>query len=240
MNSPEQSLVWPQDFPPTDFWKKFFWGIRKLRPDISFFKSLSEQQAARTEAVMSAWQDIKHRQIAQQFGESISSSLGWKQPYFIPADKAVVVAYGPKFLDFEEFLWEEAICKFEKNLGKRLRKGFWKSVVDWQDKNVIFGDLIKKLVEEIDSKTRRFHKPKTGLRNNLVKNMTTTSSQRPRTCRACGKKFDYPVKGSAATRHHCEDCVALPAETRKTLERLNSRVTQLENQLRRLQENPPR
>jgi predicted aldo/keto reductase-like oxidoreductase len=63
-------------------------------------------------------------------------------------------------------------------------------------------------------------------------------AQRPRTCRACGKKFDYPVKGSAATRHHCEDCVAVPPETRKILERLNSRVTQLENQLRRLQEKP--
>jgi len=62
-----------------------------------------------------------------------------------------------------------------------------------------------------------------------------TSVPRPRTCRACGKKFDYPVKGSAATRHHCEDCVALPPETRKILERLNSRVTQLENQLRRVQ-----
>ena len=62
------------------------------------------------------------------------------------------------------------------------------------------------------------------------------SGERPRTCRACGKKFDYPVKGSAATRHHCEDCVTVPAETRKILERLSSRVTQLENQLRRLQE----
>ena len=70
--------------------------------------------------------------------------------------------------------------------------------------------------------------------------MTTpiTSGQRPRTCRACGKKFDYPVKGSAATRHHCEDCVAVPPETRKILERLNNRVTQLENQLRRQQEKP--
>jgi hypothetical protein len=64
------------------------------------------------------------------------------------------------------------------------------------------------------------------------------SGERPRTCRACGKKFEYPIKGGAATRHHCEDCVAVPAETRKTLERLNTRVTQLENQLRRLQENP--
>jgi hypothetical protein len=65
-----------------------------------------------------------------------------------------------------------------------------------------------------------------------------SSSQRLRTCRACGKKFEYPVKGSAATRHHCEDCVAVPAETRKILERLNTRVMQLENQLRRLQEKP--
>jgi hypothetical protein len=66
----------------------------------------------------------------------------------------------------------------------------------------------------------------------------TPSGQRPRTCRACGKKFEYPVKGSAATRHHCEDCVAVPPETRKTIERLNTRITQLENQLRRLQEKP--
>ena len=66
----------------------------------------------------------------------------------------------------------------------------------------------------------------------------TTTGQRPRTCRACGKKFDYPVKGSAATRHHCEDCVAVPPETRKILERLHNRVTQLENQLRRQQEKP--
>ena len=65
------------------------------------------------------------------------------------------------------------------------------------------------------------------------------SGERPRTCRACGKKFAYPVNDSAATRHHCEDCVAVPAETRKILERLNSRLTQLENQLFRLQEKPP-
>ena len=48
-----------------------------------------------------------------------------------------------------------------------------------------------------------------------------TSGQRPRTCRACGKKFEYPVKGSEATRHHCADCVALPPDVRKILERLN-------------------
>ncbi len=67
---------------------------------------------------------------------------------------------------------------------------------------------------------------------------TVTSGQRPRTCRACGKKFEYPVKGSDATRHHCADCVVVPAEMRKILERLHNRVTQLENQLRRIQEKP--
>lgn len=66
----------------------------------------------------------------------------------------------------------------------------------------------------------------------------TPSGRRLRTCRACGKKFEYPVKGAAATRHHCEDCVAVPPETRKILERLHNRVTQLENQLRRQQEKP--
>ncbi len=66
----------------------------------------------------------------------------------------------------------------------------------------------------------------------------TSSGQRLRTCRACAKKFEYPVKGSSATRHHCEDCVVIPAEIRKILERQNSRVTQLENQLRRLLEKP--
>jgi len=65
------------------------------------------------------------------------------------------------------------------------------------------------------------------------------SSARLRTCRACGRKFDYPFKGGAATRHHCADCAVLPADIRSTLERLNTRVTQLENQLRRFQDKPP-
>jgi hypothetical protein len=67
----------------------------------------------------------------------------------------------------------------------------------------------------------------------------TLSHQRQRTCRACGKKFDYPVKGSDATRHHCEDCVVVPPETRKVLERLNNRIAQLERQLAAQSRRPP-
>ena len=70
--------------------------------------------------------------------------------------------------------------------------------------------------------------------------MQTSSSTGPRlrTCRACGKKFEYPVKGNAATRHHCAECVEISAETRRVLERLNTRLAQLENAMRRLQEKP--
>jgi hypothetical protein len=66
------------------------------------------------------------------------------------------------------------------------------------------------------------------------------TSSRPRTCRACGRKFEYPAKGTNASRHHCKDCIALPPEVRETFERLSTRVTQLENQLRRLQPAPPK
>jgi len=55
---------------------------------------------------------------------------------------------------------------------------------------------------------------------------------RIRTCRACGKQFEYPLKGSAATRHHCEDCVGIDPETRKVFERLSSRIQRLEAQLK--------
>lgn len=55
---------------------------------------------------------------------------------------------------------------------------------------------------------------------------------RIRTCRACGKTFEYPLKGSSATRHHCEDCVVIDPETRKVFERLSSRIQRLEAQLK--------
>jgi len=55
---------------------------------------------------------------------------------------------------------------------------------------------------------------------------------RIRNCRACGKSFEYPIKGSAATRHHCEDCVNLPVNVRKILERLSARIQSLELKLK--------
>jgi hypothetical protein len=51
---------------------------------------------------------------------------------------------------------------------------------------------------------------------------------RIRTCRACGKQFEYPIKGSTATRHHCEECVEIPAGIRTVMERLSARIKSLE------------
>jgi len=57
---------------------------------------------------------------------------------------------------------------------------------------------------------------------------------RIRTCRCCGKKYEYPLKGIAATRHHCEECVLLPPNTMKAMERLSSRIAALESRLKAL------
>ncbi len=61
---------------------------------------------------------------------------------------------------------------------------------------------------------------------------------RIRTCRACGKQFEYPIKGSMATRFHCEDCVELPPGLRKVAERLFARVQKLEHTVKRLEAKP--
>jgi len=59
---------------------------------------------------------------------------------------------------------------------------------------------------------------------------------RIRTCRACGKQFEYPIKGSTATRFHCEECVDLPPDTRKVAERLFTRLQKLELTVKRLEQ----
>ena len=59
---------------------------------------------------------------------------------------------------------------------------------------------------------------------------------RMRTCRACGKQFEYPIKGNPATRFHCEECVDLPADTRKVAERLFTRMQKLELTVKRLEQ----
>jgi|GEM_PF-350087 len=58
---------------------------------------------------------------------------------------------------------------------------------------------------------------------------------RIRTCRACGKQFEYPIKGSMATRFHCEECIVIPPDIRKASERLFARIQKLELTVKRLE-----
>jgi hypothetical protein len=61
---------------------------------------------------------------------------------------------------------------------------------------------------------------------------------RIRTCRVCAKQFEYPVKGSAATRFHCEECVNIDADLRLIFERLSTRLQKIELALKRLESKP--
>jgi len=66
---------------------------------------------------------------------------------------------------------------------------------------------------------------------------------RLRTCRACGTRYEYPLKSDpVATRHHCADCAPLPSPLRKVSERLLLRVQKLELEVARLKSasTPPR
>lgn len=56
---------------------------------------------------------------------------------------------------------------------------------------------------------------------------------RIRTCRACGTKYEYPLKGETATRHHCAECVKISAPLRKVSERLLLRIQKLELEVAR-------
>lgn len=66
--------------------------------------------------------------------------------------------------------------------------------------------------------------------------MKPQPATRLRTCRACGKQFEYPLKGNKATRFHCEDCVDVPPDTLKVAERLFARVQKLELTVKRLEQ----
>lgn len=51
---------------------------------------------------------------------------------------------------------------------------------------------------------------------------------RVRRCRSCGRAYEYPLRGVAATRHHCTGCAALPADVRAVFERLTLDIRALQ------------
>jgi hypothetical protein len=102
MKPPASPLVWPEHFPPESWWGRFLICIPLFGPDLSFFRELAAQQAARTEEVMAAWTDERERHVALSLGECLQKQWGWKTPYFIPSDRTVAVIGGPDSWGFFE------------------------------------------------------------------------------------------------------------------------------------------
>jgi hypothetical protein len=40
--------------------------------------------------------------------------------------------------------------EFNEQLGKDVKAGFWETVIDWNDRNACFGELVRKLTTELD------------------------------------------------------------------------------------------
>jgi hypothetical protein len=126
-------------------------GLPGLGPDLSFFKELAEQQAARTEETMTAWSDEQERRIALSPGQILQKHWGWKKPYFLPVDHTMVVVCGPDSSAYFEIDLGDIFEDFNEQLGVSMKAGFWETVIDWNDRNACFGDLVRKLTTELNS-----------------------------------------------------------------------------------------
>lgn len=94
-------LRFPDGFPPTERWKKFFIGVRWLGPDLSFFKDLKVTQALRDDSEMATWGGGRRQAVAEELSKVLAVQLGWKTNCFLPEDAVAVVFHGPSF-DFTD------------------------------------------------------------------------------------------------------------------------------------------
>jgi hypothetical protein len=125
--SPNAPLIFPAHYPPKDKWKKFFNGVHWLGPDLSFFKALRAQQAARSADMMQVWAEASRQKLALDVGAIFSKHLRWPTPYFLPQDRVDVIATDPHWglvLDCAEAAVEDIAVL----LGKQMGDAFWGSV----------------------------------------------------------------------------------------------------------------
>jgi hypothetical protein len=136
------ALRFPEHFPPTDRWKKFFIGVRWLGPDLSFFKGLKTQQAQRSLKEMAAWGGGQRQRLAEAISCILARQLGWKSPVFLPQDSAAVAFHGPRF-DFNdpESAFEEVLEVLTRDFGISVPKAFWIGLADRTLGEVIDGLL---------------------------------------------------------------------------------------------------
>lgn len=150
MRDPNEPLEYPAHYPPTDRWKKFFIGVRRLGPDLAFFQDLKGQQAARTADSMCAWSTAARRALAGAFGRAFQEWLRWPTPYFLPGDRLDAIAGGPSFRSVDYGEVEEALLQVERQLEHSVPPAFWQTT-----NAKTLGELIDQLAEVEKGTTRQ-------------------------------------------------------------------------------------
>jgi hypothetical protein len=140
------ALQFPSHFPPQDRWGKFFIGVRWLGPDLSFFRQLKEQQAARSSEAMSAWGGGERQKVAQAIAGVLARQLGWKSQVFLPEDSVAVAFHGPRF-DFNdpESAFEEVVEVLHAEFCITMPESFWA-----QQTERTLGELVNDLLASRD------------------------------------------------------------------------------------------
>lgn len=100
---------------------------------------------------MAAWSDEQERRVALSLGQILEKYYGWKKPYFLPVDHTMVVVCGPDSSAYFEIDLGDIFEDFEKQLGVGMKAGFWEAVIDWNDRNSCFGELVRKLTAELNA-----------------------------------------------------------------------------------------
>ncbi|WP_070251633.1 hypothetical protein [Duganella phyllosphaerae] len=135
-------LEFPSHFPPTEKWKKFFIGVRWLGPDLSFFNSLKQMQAARSIADMSQWGGGERQILAEKISRILHKQLGWLTPIFVPQDVATVSFYGPSFGIIDaDIAFDDMVKMLRKDYSLAPTISFWESMA-----NSTLGELIDGLL----------------------------------------------------------------------------------------------
>jgi hypothetical protein len=134
----EESLVWPDHYPPKTRWKRFFIGVRFLGPDLSFFKDFEKRQGRRTASSMEVWTVDLERRLALLIGERFrEQKMGWKTPFFLPSDSFGVIVNGPRFRAIDDLAALAAIESIERAVGRKFPDEFWSRACDLTLREVV-------------------------------------------------------------------------------------------------------
>ncbi len=130
MISEIEPLRFPDHFPPKDFWKKFFIGVRWFGPDMSFFEDIEAQQGARDKTHLDIWGGGIRQEIALMFSTDLCELQKWRTNVFIPQDKLNVIWNGPRYQSIDDLAFEHALKIIEKKCGVKIPRSFWTGMED--------------------------------------------------------------------------------------------------------------